>query len=115
MQIEQVREEKKNMKITLFKKERTTKEGRKFNLFVGNLKKKDGTEQYVTVKTSGQAIPFNADKCPYIIEMNKEDCNMQTKQWTDKNGEVREDKTLWVKAYKESTEKYVDHSLDEFE
>lgn len=105
------------MKITLFRKQGTTKDGRKFNIFVTTLNRKDGTKQYATVKFSGEdeRKNFNPNKCPYIIEVPKESANMQVKHWTDRNGEVRDDYILWVKDYTEANEVYVDHSLDDFE
>lgn len=105
------------MKVTLFRKQGTTKDGRKFNIFVSTLDRKDGTKQYVTVKYSGEDEnkQFNANKCPYIIEVDKHNANLQTKHWTDRNGEIRDDFVLWVKDYKVSDEVYVDHSLDDFD
>lgn len=104
------------MKITLFKKQGTTKDGRKFDYFVGKLNRKDGTSQYVTVKHSGdRRFDFDPNKAPYIIEVDKADANLQAKTWTDRDGNERKDYTLWVKNYRVSDEKYVDHSLDDFE
>lgn len=104
------------MKVTLFRKQRTSKDGRKFDIFVSTLDKKDGTKQYVTVKYSGgdKSKEFDSTKTPYIIIVEKTNANLQVKHWTDKNGHDREDVTLWIKDYTVSSEKYVDHSLDEF-
>lgn len=110
------------MKITLFSKKKHTKEGKEFNVFVGTLNRKDGTNQYMTVKYSGddKRLDFDGRKCPYIIEFNKEDANItkKTRTLTDKEtGETKSitNYTLWLKNYKESSEKFIDHSLDEFE
>lgn len=105
------------MKVTLFRKQGTTKDGRKFNIFVTTLNRKDGTKQYATVKYSGgdETKQFNPNKCPYIINVDKKHANIGITHWTDRNGEVREDYTLWVKDYTVSDEEYVDHSLDDFD
>lgn len=105
------------MKVTLFRKQGTTKDGRKFNIYVSTLTRKDGSKQYVTVKYSGgdDRKEFNPNKCPYIIDIPRDAANLQIKHWVDRNGETREDYTLWVKDYVETSEKYVDHSLDDFE
>lgn len=110
------------MKLTLFSKTIRTREGKAYSNFVSTLTRKDGTKQYVTVKYSGEdsRLAFNAKKCPYIIEVEKGNANLTAKKRniTDRTtGEVREviNYTLWVKDYKESTEKFVDHSLDDFE
>lgn len=105
------------MKITLFAKKRTTREGKPFSVYVSKLQKKDGTEQYVTVKYSGDdpAKDFRADLCPLIIDVDRASANLSRKKHTDDEGNEYESFTLWVKDYTLSTEKYVDHSLDDFE
>ena len=105
------------MKITVFSRKAKTNDGRAFNVFVSSLKKNDGTSQYVTVRYSGKDKNKNFDpaKCPYIIEFNKEDANLSSRTFTDKKtGETRKNHTLWIKDYTESSEHYVDHSLDDF-
>lgn len=102
------------MKITLFAKTAHTKEGKSFIRFIGRLTNKEGKEISMTVRTSGKIPQFDEAKCPYIIEFDKQDANLQPHQYTDKDGNERTSYTLWLKAYKESSEKYVDHSLDDF-
>lgn len=105
------------MKITLFAKKRITREGKPFNVFVSKLQKKDGTEQYVTVKYCGDdpAKDFRTDLGPLIIDVDRASANLSCKKHTDDEGNEYESFTLWVKDYTLSTEKYVDHSLDDFE
>lgn len=104
------------MKLTVFRRNAHTKEGKLFTVFVSQLTKKDGTTQYVTVKTGKSCPALDETKTPYIIEVAKEDAHLSRRKYISaKTGEEAYSYTLWVNAYKESTEKYVDHSLDEFE
>lgn len=102
------------MNITLFAKTAHTKEGKTFIRYIGRLTNKQGKEISMAVRTSDDIPPFVQNKCPYIIEFNKEDANLQPHKYTDKDGNEKTSYTLWLKAYKESDEKYVDHSLDDF-
>lgn len=50
-----------------------------------------------------------------IIEIPKEKANLSPRYYTDpETGEEKTSFDLWVSEWKESPEKYVDHSLDEF-
>ena len=53
------------------------------------------------------------------IEYEKEDANLSEKKekYIDEVGEEKEviRRRLWISKYTESEEKYVDHSLDDFE
>lgn len=102
------------MKITLFAKTAHTKEGKSFIRFIGRLTNKEGKEISMTVRTPSKVPQFDETKCPYIIEFNKQDANLQPHKYTDKDGNEKTSYTLWLKAYKESEEQYVDHSLDDF-
>lgn len=102
------------MKITVFAKTAHTQDGKPFVRFIGRLPKKDGTEVSMVVRTSQKAGNIDADKTPYIIEFNKEDANLSSRKYTDKDGNERVSYTLWLKKFTESSEKYVDHSLDDF-
>lgn len=102
------------MKITLFAKTAHSKDGKAFIRYIGRLKNKAGKEVSMTVRPSGDIPQFVQSKCPYIIEFDKKDANLQPHQYTDKDGNEKTSYTLWLKKYKESEEKYVDHSLDDF-
>lgn len=104
------------MKITLFRKVRTTKEGKKFDTFITKLYKKDGSEITASVKFSGDSRDaFDSSLCPYNIIVDKQDANLSKREITDENtGETHIFYTLWVKKYIISDEKFVDHSLDDF-
>ena len=102
------------MQITVFKKVRTSKDGRKFDSYITRLMKKDGTESSMSVKFSESCKP--PVDFPIILEVEKKDANLSKRRYTDMStGEVKEGLTLWIKHYIVSRETYVDHSLDEFE
>lgn len=103
------------MKITLFAKTAHSRDGKAFIRYIGKLTRKDGTEISVVVRPTGDIPQFVQSKCPYIIEFDKKDANLQSKKYTDKDGNERTSYTLWLKKYKESEEKFVDHSLDDFD
>lgn len=103
------------MKITLFAKTAHSRDGKAFIRYIGKLTNKEGKEVTMTVRPSGDIPQFVQSKCPYIIEFDKQDANLQSTKYTDKDGNERTSYTLWVKKYKESDEKFVDHSLDDFD
>lgn len=112
------------MKILVFGKKRQTKDGKNFTAFVTKMSKKDGTEVTASVKFREECGQPKLEETPCYIEFNKQDANMTFKTYeeevTDENtGEIKtkkvESNTLWVSAWKKSNEKYVDHSLDDFE
>ena len=103
------------MKITLYAKTAHSKEGKAFIRYITSMKNKEGKVISMSVRTPSDVPGFVQSKCPYIVEFNKEDANLQARRYTDKDGNEKVSYTLWLKAYKESDEKYVDHSLDNFE
>ena len=104
------------MKTTIFAKRVKSHDGKSFVTFVTQLERKDGSRQYMRVMYSGKdrTKAFDTDICPLVIEFNREDANVSAETYTDKSGEERKSYTLWVKDYKVSDEKFVDHSLDDF-
>lgn len=107
------------MKALIFAQKKQTKEGKPFNTYLARLKKKDGEEITVEAKFREECGNPKADKCPMYIEYEKGDANLSEKKetYTDEVGEEKEvvRRRLWISKYTESEEKYVDHSLDEFE
>lgn len=100
------------MKVTVFKKIGKTHDGRTFDKFVANLEKKDGTKQYVNVRFKDCDVP---KEFPIIIEVVRESANLSKRVTTSEKGDSYTNYTLWVTQYKESSEKYVDHSLDDYQ
>lgn len=99
--------------ITIFAKQRKTTEGRAFYAYVATLPRKDGTNQTVGVKFRGDHQP-RPESCPCIINVNKTDMNLSTRDITLKNGDPGKSYTLWVSAWTPGRP-YVDHSLDDFD
>ena len=102
------------MEITVFAKKRTSNDGKPFTTYISTLTRKDGTKQTVQVKFREECGSPKAEKCPMNIEIEKETSNMATREFTRDNGEAGTSYTLWVSNWKESANKYVDHTMDEF-
>lgn len=100
------------MKVTVFEKQAQAKDGRKFKVYSAKLARKDGTEQYVTVKFRKE-LQLPAE-FPAIINVSKQDANLSRKEWTADDGETGYRFTLWITNYTATGEKFVDHSLDDF-
>lgn len=108
------------MKILVFAKKRQTKDGRSFTAYVTKLMKKDGEPITAGVKFREECGAPNADDCPCYIEVDKRNCNFNTKDVQIKDPETGEETTaishtLWISAWRMSDEEYVDHSMDDFE
>lgn len=103
------------MKLLVFAKKRTTKEGKKFNTYISRLTKKDNTEVTCAVKFREECGAPKPEDCPCYIEVAKTACNMSTKEVVDKDtGAIYVNNTLWVSAWKMLPDKYEDTSMDEF-
>lgn len=103
------------MQITIFAKNRTSKDGKKFQTYFGKLTKKDGEEITTQVKFKEECGTPKVFPCNIVVD--KTDCNFVEKgvKYTDKEGNEKDaiDRTLWVSAWAEG-EEYVDHSMDSF-
>lgn len=103
------------MTVTVFSKKRTTSEGKTFYTYLATLKKKDGTEQTVTVKFRDECGAPEPKTCPCNIIVEKGDCNISMSEFvSEKTGEVGQSFALWVTAWKPGAV-YVDHSLDDYD
>lgn len=104
------------MKTTIFAKKIKTNDGKTFFTYVTSLEKKDGSKQYMKVMYSGKDKnkSFDSENCPVIIEFDKANANISTTKYISRDGEDKKRYTLWLKDYQVSSEKYVDHSLDDF-
>lgn len=103
------------MRITVFEKGITTKDGKHYNLCVSNLPKKDGSSVYAVIR-------FKEGKCkapetfPAIIDIAHTDANLSVKKTVNaETGEVYTNHTLWVNKWTDSGEQFRDTTLDEFE
>lgn len=103
------------MNVTIFAKNRKTKEGKSFIAYIGRLRKKDGTETSCSVKFKEDCGAPNKSDCPMIIGVEKSNANMSTQTYIDEaSGTEKQSFTLWVDAWSIVGE-YVDNSLDEYE
>lgn len=103
------------MKINLFSKVRTNKEGRQFTNYIGRLKKKDGTEMTCNVKFKETAGHPDIKSLPAVVEVLKANANLAKREYLDeRTGELKTAYTLWVNKWAIVGE-YVDHSLDDFD
>ena len=100
------------MKITVFSKKISKHDGSKFTGYVTKLHKKDGSEIYCRVRfREGCSAPR---ECPAIIEVEKDYANLVRRHY--KNDDKEYDiYTLWITDWEPTDDKYIDHSLDEFE
>lgn len=98
--------------ITVFAKTAHGKDGKQFIRYLGRLKKKDGSEINVVLHTTGKAKELKTLDCPANIEFNKQDANLASHKYTTNDGREGTSYALWLKDWKESEEKYVDHSMD---
>lgn len=104
------------MKITIYAKTAHGKDGKTFIRFLGKMhNRKTGEEITVSVNASKGAPRFDESKCPMNIEYDKADGNLSAKKYTAKDGTEKTSYALWLKNWKESEDKFVDHSLDDFE
>lgn len=101
------------MKVTVFAKRIRKQDGSSFTGYVSQLTRTDGTRQYVRVRFN-QGVQLPAE-FPAVIEIEKKNANLAKKTITNHDGTTYDRFTLWIAAYKPSGEKYVDHSLDDFQ
>ena len=102
------------LKITVFAKKITKKDGTKFTTYLTKLTTKSNEEISAKVMFNDDDHPApKADQCPIVINVDRTSANLSSKINTDENGEQFVSKTLWVKKYEITDEKFVDHSLDD--
>lgn len=109
------------MKITIYRKTRTTKptdgsRPKTFNVYITKLTKKNGEIITATVKPTGD-IKSEIDRIttfPIVVEFQKNNANLDTRIGTNKEGDFIEYYTLWLKKV-DVYEEFIDTSLDDFE
>lgn len=102
------------MEITVFSKQRTTQEGKKFYSYLSRLTKKDGEVITVTVKFRESCGLPDGKQCPMNIQFDKKDANYSVKAVELADGSPAESRVLWLSQWEPGTP-YVDTSMDEFE
>lgn len=111
------------MKITVYAKKRTTKEGKTFAVYLSKLTNKNGDETPITVHFKQTAGLLNPDKCPAVIEFDRKNANLSKKEkhfarvdvvTGERVETITIDNQLWVSEYRVCDGEYVDNSLDDF-
>lgn len=107
------------MKVTIFAQKKKSKDNMEFYTYLATLTKKDGSEDKLEAKFRKECGAPDPKKCPLIIEVDKDKANIsETKEaYTNEVGEEKEviRRRLWISAYTESEEKFVDSSLEDYE
>lgn len=99
------------MRVTVFSKKKTTKEGKAFETYFGTLQKKDGTEMTTEIKFRDSVdMP---DNFPSVLVTDVRNCNLSHKKKIEDDGTFKTFPVLWVAAA-DQWEEYVDRSLDDF-
>ena len=102
------------MEITIFAKNKRTKEGKPFVTYLSTLRKKTGAMQTVAVRFRETCLAPRPEDCPKNIVIEKSDANLSEKHYTGVGGETCTAFTLWVSKYSDGSD-YVDTSLDDYE
>lgn len=103
------------MKATIFAKKRNTESGKVFFNFITTLRCKDGEDITASVKFRDECGQPKPETCPLNIEFDKKHANLAPRKYFDEEGNEKTAWTLWISAWKNSDDVYVDHSLDDFE
>lgn len=101
------------MRLTIYGKNITTKNGNSFIKYTSRITDKSGKEYPVQVKFKKSCTKLTSDLLPCVIEVGKDECSLATEHYTS-NEEDRIAYTLWLSGYKVTDEAVVDHSMDEF-
>lgn len=106
------------MKINVFRKTKTTKKGKKFDIYLSKLtNKKTGEILNVQVKYVGQAqtdIENSNIKYPLTLDFDKANANLSTEVIETDSDETFIRNNLWINKLNK-IEQYVDDSLTDFE
>ena len=104
------------LKLLLFSKKRTASDGKTFYNYLSTLVRKSTGEQVpVQVKFRQDCGQPDPHKCPCYITVEKEDCNLATKElMSEDDNTIKKVNTLWVSKWQNGGE-YIDHSLDDID
>lgn len=99
----------KPITITVFSKQRTATDGKKFKTYFATL---PGDEKPMKVKFREAC---GAPECPANIDLMQGECNISKETYTDVvTGEVKAVPVLWVSNFTMSKEAYRDTSMDKY-
>lgn len=98
--------------LNVFKKVRTTKEGKAFPAYITRITNKE------TGETVASSLKFEEDvdvPKEFPIRIDVISGSVSTRKFTDeKTNEEKVGYTVWVREWKKSDEEYVDESLNEW-
>lgn len=99
----------KTITITVFSKQRTANDGKKFKTYFSTL---PGDEKAMNVKFRESC---GAPECPANIDIMQGECNISKETYTDVvTGDVKAVPVLWVSSFTMSKEVYRDTSMDKY-
>ena len=101
------------MKIDVFAKKITTKNGKTFYKKISTLTNKEGEKIYVDVRIPEEE-ESKLGNLQKTITFDKHNANMTTKEVDGKDGKTYTNRTLWIKKI-DTVNDYIDTSLDDFE
>lgn len=101
------------MKMTVFSKERRSKEGKPFTSYCTQLvNKSTGERTYFTVRfKAGTPIPA---RFPIVLECPRDGLSAKHTTSTLDDGRTVENHTVWISTWVDTGEEYVDHSMDDY-
>ena len=100
------------MKINVFKKSVKGAGGKSFEIYPCSMIKVDGTEARMVAKFVDCKPPENFPIT--IVVSDKAKLSISKRMYVDEaSGDAKERQTLWIRGY-DSTEPFVDHSMDEY-
>lgn len=106
------------MKINVFRKTKTTKKGKKFDIYLSKLtNKRTGEIMNVQVKYVGQAqadMENSNIKYPLTLDFDKANANLSSEVIATDSDETFIRNNLWITKLNK-IEHYVDNSLTDFE
>lgn len=104
------------MKLVVFAKRRTNKDGKTFFNYLSTLTRKSSGETVtIRVKFREECGSPKGDECPMNIIIPDGGCNMNERVIIrEDTGEPLKVYTLWVSEWTKG-EEYEDHSMDDFE
>lgn len=101
------------MRLEVFGKKRTNKEGKTFTTYLSritNIK----TGEIISVQIKFRLTAELPKEVPVVMNIDKKYCNLIKEDWKNEDGEIGVKYILWVTKVK-SYEPYVDRSLDDYE
>lgn len=99
--------------LNVFKKTRTTKEGKTFPAYITRIVNKSTGEEISASLKFEEDVDTPKDK-DFPIRIDVLNGSVSSRKFTDNKGEERIGYTVWVREWKKSDEPFVDNSMDEW-